>query len=204
MLPARRRFALWLRAAVAPIPTSRSVPPTHTSCSLRSRETWRAPFLSCAVSTSRTRRCNHFPSCLSPASPSRCCARLPGQAVRSRGQRRRPAFRSGRPAHRRGADLSCPGARTQPYGRGLALPQTFGGVQSRPDLPWIGLPADPSADKALVQTLTGRLATYVAHFVATAGASPTEARLRQFSSKVTASPWKSLRASGGEAPGRPA
>ena len=30
--------------------------------------------------------------------------------------------------------------------------------------------ADPSADKALVQTLAGRLATYVAHFVATAGA----------------------------------
>jgi len=32
------------------------------------------------------------------------------------------------------------------------------------------LPADPSADKALVQTLAGRLATYVAHFVGTGGA----------------------------------
>jgi hypothetical protein len=36
-------------------------------------------------------------------------------------------------------------------------------------VPWIGLPAEPSADKALVQTLTGRLAGYVAHFVATGG-----------------------------------
>ena len=61
------------------------------------------------------------------------------------------------------------GIERQPYGRGLAAAQTFGGLQSRPRLPWIGLPADPSADKALVQTLTGRLATYVAHFVATAG-----------------------------------
>jgi len=75
-------------------------------------------------------------------------------------------------AQRTAAEPTCLvlGLERQPYGRGLALPQTFGGVQSRPDLPWIGLPADPSADKALVQTLTGRLATYVAHFVATAGA----------------------------------
>ena len=75
-------------------------------------------------------------------------------------------------AQRTAAEPTCLvlGLERQPYGRGLALPQTFGGVQSRPDLPWIGLPADPSADKALVQTLAGRLATYVAHFVATAGA----------------------------------
>jgi hypothetical protein len=61
------------------------------------------------------------------------------------------------------------GTEPSPYGRGLAVPQTFGGAQPRPGLPWIGVPADPSADKALVQTLTGRLATYVAHLVATAG-----------------------------------
>ncbi len=74
-------------------------------------------------------------------------------------------------AQRLGAEPTCLvlGLERQPYGRGLALPQTFGGVQSRPGLPWIGLPTEPSADKALVQTLTGRLATYVAHFVATAG-----------------------------------
>ena len=75
-------------------------------------------------------------------------------------------------AQRLGAEPTCLvlGLERQPYGRGLALPQTFGGVQSRPGLPWIGLPTEASADKALVQTLTGRLATYVAHFVATAGA----------------------------------
>jgi hypothetical protein len=75
-------------------------------------------------------------------------------------------------AQRLGAEPTCLvlGLERQPYGRGLALPQTFGGIQSRPGLPWIGLPTEPSADKALVQTLTGRLATYVAHFVATAGA----------------------------------
>ena len=74
-------------------------------------------------------------------------------------------------AQRTAAEPTCLvlGIERQPYGRGLALPQTFGGIQSRPRLPWIGLPADPSADKALVQTLAGRLATYIAHFVATAG-----------------------------------
>ena len=49
-------------------------------------------------------------------------------------------------------------------------PRPSAAPQQRPRLPWIGLPADPSADKALVQTLAGRLATYVAHFVGTAGA----------------------------------
>jgi len=62
------------------------------------------------------------------------------------------------------------GMEREPYGLGLALPETLGGLQSRPQLPWIGFPANPAADKALVQTVTGRLATYVAHFVATAGA----------------------------------
>ena len=74
-------------------------------------------------------------------------------------------------AQRTAAEPTCLvlGIERQPYGRGLALPQTFGGIQSRPHLPWIGLSADPSADKALVQTLAGHLATYIAHFVATAG-----------------------------------
>ena len=40
---------------------------------------------------------------------------------------------------------------------------------ARPDLPWIGIPADPTRDKALIQTLTARLAGYVAHLVATGG-----------------------------------
>jgi hypothetical protein len=62
------------------------------------------------------------------------------------------------------------GIERSPYGIGLGLPKMFGGVQPHPGLPWIGLPANPSADKALVQTLSGRLATFVAHFVATGGA----------------------------------
>jgi hypothetical protein len=75
-------------------------------------------------------------------------------------------------AQRNAAEPTCLvlGIERSPYGRGLALPQTFGGAQPRPHLPWIGLPADPSADKALVQTLAGRLATYVVHFVGTGGA----------------------------------
>jgi hypothetical protein len=74
-------------------------------------------------------------------------------------------------ARRNAAEPTCLvlGLEPKPYGRGLALPRTFGGMQERPYLPWIGLPADPSADKALAQTLAGRLATYVAHFVGTAG-----------------------------------
>jgi len=75
-------------------------------------------------------------------------------------------------AQRNAAEPTCLvlGIERQPYGLGLALPQTFGGVQPRPHLPWIGLAADPSADKALVQTLAGRLATYLVHLVGTGGA----------------------------------
>jgi hypothetical protein len=36
-------------------------------------------------------------------------------------------------------------------------------------LPWIGVPAEPAHDKALIQTLTGRLADYAAQLVATGG-----------------------------------
>jgi hypothetical protein len=86
-------------------------------------------------------------------------------------------------AQRSAAEPTCLvlGLAASPYGRGLALPKTFGGVQPYPRLPWIGLPADPSSDKALVQTLAGSLATFVAHFVATGGelsaAAPTPAVL---------------------------
>jgi hypothetical protein len=62
------------------------------------------------------------------------------------------------------------GQDASPYGRGLALPKSlFGGAQPRPNLTWISLPAVPEADKALVQTVAGRLATFVAHFVGTGG-----------------------------------
>jgi len=87
----------------------------------------------------------------------------------------RDAKIDGRPfspaARRNAAQPTCLvlGLERSPYGRGLALPRTFGGVQPQPSLAWIGLPADPSRDKALVQTLAGRLASYVAHLVATGG-----------------------------------
>lgn len=55
-----------------------------------------------------------------------------------------------------------------PYGRGLSIAGTFG-ADNRPDLPWIGIPTDPSHDKALLQTLTAHLATYAAELVATGG-----------------------------------
>jgi hypothetical protein len=56
-----------------------------------------------------------------------------------------------------------------PYARGLALKGGFGGFTDKPTLPWIGIPSDPSRDKALIQTLTARFAAYAAHLVATGG-----------------------------------
>jgi hypothetical protein len=74
-------------------------------------------------------------------------------------------------AQRNAAEPTCLvlGSEQLPYGRGLALPRILGGVHLHPAVPWISVPAEPSADKALVQTLTGRLATYIAHFVGIAG-----------------------------------
>jgi hypothetical protein len=76
-------------------------------------------------------------------------------------------------ALRNAAEPTCMvlGIERWPYGLGLGLAfsRIFGGVEIHRRLPWIELPADPARDKALVQTLAGRLATYVAHFVATAG-----------------------------------
>ena len=61
------------------------------------------------------------------------------------------------------------GADATPYARGLSIKGGFGGSSDRPDLPWIGIPADPTRDRALLQTLTARLASYAAHLVATGG-----------------------------------
>lgn len=60
------------------------------------------------------------------------------------------------------------GADKLPYGRGLSIAGTFG-ADNRPTIPWIGIPAEPSHDKALLQTLTAHLATYAAELVATGG-----------------------------------
>ncbi len=62
------------------------------------------------------------------------------------------------------------GADRPTYARGLSIAGGFfGGSVNRPDLPWIGVAADPAGDKALVQTLTARLADYAARLVATGG-----------------------------------
>jgi hypothetical protein len=61
------------------------------------------------------------------------------------------------------------GAEASPYARGLSIKGGFGGSVDKPDLPWIGISAEPSRDKALIQTLTARLASYAAQLVATGG-----------------------------------
>ena len=56
-----------------------------------------------------------------------------------------------------------------PYARGLAVAGSFGSSAVRPTLPWFGIAADPTRDKALVQTLAARFAAYAAHLVASGG-----------------------------------
>jgi hypothetical protein len=56
-----------------------------------------------------------------------------------------------------------------PYARGLSIKGSFGGSTEHPNLPWIGIPADPAQDKALLQTLTAHFADYAARLVATGG-----------------------------------
>jgi hypothetical protein len=56
-----------------------------------------------------------------------------------------------------------------PYGRGLTIQGGWGGSTERPTLPWLGIPAEPGRDKALVQTLAARFAAYAAHLVASGG-----------------------------------
>jgi hypothetical protein len=61
------------------------------------------------------------------------------------------------------------GEDAMPYGRGLSIKGGLGSSAEQATLPWIGIPAEPARDKALLQTLTGRLAAYAAHLVATGG-----------------------------------
>jgi hypothetical protein len=61
------------------------------------------------------------------------------------------------------------GAEATPYARGLSIKGSFSGATERPELPWIGFPAEPVRDKAIIQTVTGRLASYAASLVATGG-----------------------------------
>jgi hypothetical protein len=62
------------------------------------------------------------------------------------------------------------GADQTPYARGLSIQGGFfGGGVELPELTWIGIPATPARDKALVQTLAARFAAYAAHLVASGG-----------------------------------
>jgi hypothetical protein len=55
-----------------------------------------------------------------------------------------------------------------PYARGLSIEATFGS-DTRPTLPWIGIPENPGTDKALLQTLAAHFASYAANLIATGG-----------------------------------
>jgi hypothetical protein len=55
-----------------------------------------------------------------------------------------------------------------PYGRGISIQGTFAS-DNRPTLPWIGIPANPGLDKALLQTLAAHLGAYAANLIATGG-----------------------------------
>jgi hypothetical protein len=92
------------------------------------------------------------------------------------GQYLRDATVDGKPFSELGrANASLPvcvvvGADRNPYGKGLSIKNgLFGGSIDKPSLPWIGIPTEPSRDKALVQTLTARLASLAASLVATGG-----------------------------------
>jgi hypothetical protein len=57
----------------------------------------------------------------------------------------------------------------EPFGRGLAVARSWRGPLPRPDAVWLGLPADPENDRALAQTVSGRLAAYVLELVLSGG-----------------------------------
>jgi hypothetical protein len=56
-----------------------------------------------------------------------------------------------------------------PHSNGLAFKGLVGAPEERPHIPWIGLPVTLEDDKALVQTLSGRLAAHAASWVAAIG-----------------------------------
>jgi hypothetical protein len=61
------------------------------------------------------------------------------------------------------------GLEKDPYGRGLAVERVLRGPLDHPEVPWLGLPADLERDKALVQTVSGKLAACALHLVLSAG-----------------------------------
>ncbi len=67
-----------------------------------------------------------------------------------------------------GGDPGAPSATGA--GRGLATTGFFGGAAERPLVPWIAVPASPEDDRALVQTVSGRLGRAIATALASGGA----------------------------------
>jgi hypothetical protein len=61
------------------------------------------------------------------------------------------------------------GLESEPYGRGLALHRTLRAPLARPDVVWLGLQSRPESDPVLIQTVAGRLATYVLDLVLSGG-----------------------------------
>jgi len=60
------------------------------------------------------------------------------------------------------------GLQKVPYGRGIAIERLVRGPLEH-DVPWIGLPAELERDRALVQTVSGQLASYALHLAVTGG-----------------------------------
>jgi hypothetical protein len=57
----------------------------------------------------------------------------------------------------------------EPFGRGLAFSRWLRAPVQRPEAVWLGLPAEPERDRALAQTVSGRLADYVLTLVMSGG-----------------------------------
>jgi hypothetical protein len=83
-----------------------------------------------------------------------------------------------------------------PYARGLAVERWLGKPVPRPELVWLGLPPPLAGDKALVQTVAARLATYCLDFALTGGtftgqpAPPSLARGYEMAMEVIAREWR--------------
>jgi hypothetical protein len=81
----------------------------------------------------------------------------------------------GRPAPPEGKAIASEGLPVvvglpqETYGRGLAVERVLRSPLDHPTVPWLGLPADLDRDHALVQTVSGKLATYALQLAVTGG-----------------------------------
>ena len=77
--------------------------------------------------------------------------------------------------------------------RGLAFDGWAGAVDARPETRWVGLSANVEGDRALVQTLTGRLATHAADWIARGavpGPTPLLVEAYRMAMEVIAREWR--------------